>query len=74
MHRGNTSPKQPEENLLTKLGVLSLTRMMNTPYNPTIIRCAPSLLWALGCTADEITGAGPSSLVGGNGLRGGPVG
>lgn len=49
-------------------------RMMNTPYNPTIIRCAPSLLWALGCTADEITGAGPSSLVGGNGLRGGPVG
>lgn len=49
MHRKNTYPtQQPEQNLLIKLGLLSVVCTVVSPSDSTIMWRMPSLLWALG--------------------------
>lgn len=64
MHQGTTYPKQqPEQNLFTKLGMLSLVRTVITLYDLVnfqplcIVRQAG--LWALGTNSEQDVG-GPA--------------
>lgn len=49
MYRRGTYPiQQPEQNLLIKLGLLSLVCMTILPSNSAIVWWMPILLWAVG--------------------------